>query len=928
MNCVARTKRGPEQGCDFVILSGDLSETDWRFTRACGKPRAVSAPTRAQATDALLRDGTSIRIRFAEAADAGALNDLLSHLSEHEVADSFAGAAKEDAARQATLVAELGTGGGARLVGAARYALLPEEDGHSAHLLLAVPAAERGRGIGSLLFEHLVRAARERGVATFQADILGETNRILEVLAASGMAVRRSDRAGVLRVTFPTEETEEAIEAALAREKTAAAESLRPILSPRSVAVVGASREPGTIGHQIVRNLLDSGYTGEVFPVNPKAQDIEGLRCYPSLSALGQAVDLVVISVPARLVESVVEECAKTGARGAVVVSAGFAEVSAEGRAAQERLRDRARGAGMRLVGPNCMGVLNTDPAIAMNATFAPVHPPAGVVGFLSQSGALGLAILDYARNLHIGVSTFVSVGNKADVSGNDLLAYWDEDPRTRVIALYLESFGNPRKFARRARDVASRKPIVCVKSGRSAAGSRAAASHSAALAALDVAVDSVFDQAGVIRTGTLEELFDVVTLLATQPVPRGGRLAVVTNAGGPGILVADACEARGLSLPELTPETQARLRSFLPSEASVRNPVDMIASAVPEHYREAVAVAGADPGVDSVVVLYVPPLATRPEEIASAIAEGAGRVPAEKPVLTVFLSARGVPDELRKGPRGALPSFPFPENTAQALAGAVGYGKWLARTRGKAISLEPFQAQTIRAVIERVLAASHEPQWLETPDVVTILRAAAIPFVRSRQVAAAEAEAEAERIGYPIVAKAVAKGVLHKSDVGGVILGLESREGVARAVRELEERMRAAGTKLDAVLLQRQIEPGLDVMVGMTSDPLFGPLVVCAFGGVQVELLKDASFHLPPVTDVDAGQMIDRLRLAPLLSGYRGAPAGDRAALVDVIRRVSALTEVAPEILEMDLNPVRLLAPGQGAVAVDARIRVGKAPI
>jgi acetyl coenzyme A synthetase (ADP forming)-like protein len=885
----------------------------------------VSAPTRTYATDALLRDGTSIRIRFAEAADGAALTDLLSHLAEREVADSFARAESVDPSARATLVAELRTGGVAHLVGAARYAVLPDEDGHSAHLLLAVPAAERGRGIGSLLFEHLVRAARERGVATFQADILGETNRILEVLAASGMAVHCSDRAGVLRVTFPTEETEESIEAALAREKTAAAESLRPILAPRSIAVIGASREPGTIGHQIVRNLLDSGYTGDIFPVNPKAAEIESLRCYPSLTAVGRAVDLVVISVPARFVESIVEECATTGARGAVVISAGFAEVSAEGRAVQERLRDRARGAGMRLVGPNCMGVLNTDPAIAMNATFAPVHPPAGAVGFLSQSGALGLAILDYARNLHIGVSTFVSVGNKADVSGNDLLAYWDEDPRTRVIALYLESFGNPRKFARRAREVASRKPIVCVKSGRSAAGSRAAASHSAALAALDVAVDSVFDQAGVIRTNTLEELFDVVTLLATQPVPRGSRLAVVTNAGGPGILVADACEARGLSLPELAADTQARLRSFLPAEASVRNPVDMIASAGPSDYREAVAVAGTDPNVDSVVVLYVPPLATRPEEIAAAIAEGAGRVPGEKPVLTVFLSARGVPEELRKGPRGALPSFPFPENTAQALAAAVGYGKWLARPRGTATALEPFATQTIRAVIERVVASGAEPQWLATPDVVTILRAAGIPFARTRQVAAEAAEAEAERIGYPIVAKAVAKGVLHKSDVGGVILGVRSREEVTRAVRQLEERMHAAGTRLEAVLLQREIEAGLDVMVGMTSDPLFGPLVVCAFGGVQVELLRDASFRLPPVTDVDAEEMISRLRLAPLLAGYRGAPAGDRAALVDVIRRVSALTEIAPEIVEMDLNPVRLLQPGRGAMAVDARIRVGK---
>lgn len=709
-------------------------------------------------------------------------------------------------------------------------------------------------------------------------------------------------------------------------EAAAAAQSLRPILCPRSIAVVGASREPGTIGHQIVLNLRESGYTGAVFPVNPKASEIAGQRSFPSLGAIGSPIDLVVISVPARFVEGVIEECVATGARGAVVISAGFAEISESGCAAQDRMRDRARAAGMRLVGPNCMGVLNTDPAVAMNATFAPVHPPAGPVGFLSQSGALGLAILDYARDLHIGVSSFVSVGNKADVSGNDLLAYWDEDPRTRVIALYLESFGNPRKFARRARDIATRKPIVAVKSGRSAAGKRAAASHSAALAALDIAVDSLFEQAGVIRTDTLEELFDVVTLLATQPVPRGPRLAVVTNAGGPGILVADACEARGLSLPELAPETQARLRSFLPEEASVRNPVDMIASAGADHYRQAIAAAGADPSVDSIVVLYVPPLATRPEEIAAAIAEGAAGVPPEKPVLTVFLSARGVPTELRSGPRGDLPSFPFPENTAQALSAAVGYGHWLARPRGTPARFDPAATKAIRALIDRVTAVTTERRWMPAADVNVLLKAAGIPAAMTIQIEPAHAEEEAERLGYPLVAKAVAKGLVHKSDVGGVILGLRSRADVGRAVQQLEERMRAAGTKLDGVSLQREIGPGIDMMVGMTTDPQFGPLVVCAFGGVQVELLRDASFRLPPVTDVDAGEMIEKLRLAPLLDGYRGAPAGDRAELIEVIRRISALTEIAPEILEMDLNPVRLLAPGQGAVAVDARIRVGPA--
>jgi acyl-CoA synthetase (NDP forming) len=569
------------------------------------------------------------------------------------------------------------------------------------------------------------------------------------------------------------------------------------------------------------------------------------------------------------------------------------------------------------------MGILNTDPEYSMNATFAPVHPPPGCVGFLSQSGALGLAILDFARGLHIGISTFVSVGNKADVSGNDLLAYWQEDPRTRVIALYLESFGNPRKFARRAREVALTKPIVAVKSGRSAAGKRAAASHSAALAALDVTVDSLFEQAGVLRTDTLEELFDVVTLLATQPVPTGPCVAVVTNAGGPGILVADACEARGLTLPELTPQTVEHLQSFLPPEASLRNPVDMIASAGAAEYREAVAAVGADPGVDSLIVLYVPPLATRPEEIAAAIADGASRVPKEKPVLTVFLSARGVPVELRAGPRGDLPSFSFPENAAQALAAAARYGRWRTRPRGTPHVFDPFARDAIRAVIDRALNESAGPLWLDAADVSTILHAAGIPFAATQTVSPREAVAAAERMGYPLAAKAVAPDLVHKSDVGGVLLDLASAEQVAQGVEALEERIRAAGSRLEAVLLQRMVEAGIETMVGVTGDPLFGPVVVCAIGGVQVELLRDASFRLPPVTDVDAEEMIDRLRLAPLLAGYRGAPAGDREALVDILRRVSALAEIVPELREMDLNPIRLRPPGRGAVAVDVRMRI-----
>jgi acyl-CoA synthetase (NDP forming) len=577
----------------------------------------------------------------------------------------------------------------------------------------------------------------------------------------------------------------------------------------------------------------------------------------------------------------------------------------------------------MRMVGPNCMGVLNTDPAVALNATFAPHWPPAGNVGMLSQSGALGLAILDYAKELNIGMSTFVSVGNKADVSGNDLLSYWADDPRTGVVVLYLESFGNPRKFARIAPEVACRKPIVAVKSGRSAAGSRAASSHSASLASLDVAVDALFAQAGVIRTSTLEELFDVTALLSTQPVPGGRRVGVVTNAGGPGILFADACEAHGLELPSPSPTTLTALRAFLPVQAGLANPIDMIASATPEQYARGVAVVGNDPAIDAVVVMYVPPMVSRPDEIAVAIARGAGDVPAHKPVLTVFLSSKGAPEILSQGPRGKLPAFSYPENAAMALAAAERYGRWRARPRGRPFVLDRLATVTVRGVVDRLLAKTAAPQWLGPEDLATVLRAAGIGFADAESVAPSEAVDVAERMGFPLVAKAIAPNVLHKTDVGGVILGLDSTSAVESAVATLTERMRAIGTHLEGVLLQREIAGGIDALVGVTTDPTFGPLVVCGLGGVLVELLHDVSFHLTPVSAADAGDMLAELRAAKLLDGYRGMPAGDRGALVDVVLRVSALVEIVPEIRELDLNPVKVLPPGRGAVVVDARMRI-----
>jgi acetate---CoA ligase (ADP-forming) len=891
------------------------------------------------AVDRVLRDGGSIHVRAIRPDDKARLLDHFNRLSARSVYFRFFRVKKrlgDDELKQFTdldfdgnvgLVATLRRDGEEEIVGVGRYSRLPstgaEPPGEPsrAEVAFAVADAHHGRGVASVLLEHLAEIARAAGIEEFEADVLGENNQMLAVFASSGFAVKRALDAGVFHVTFPTEATPQSLAAELQRDRTAAAASVRVFLQPAGLAVIGASERAGTIGAALIDNVRRCGFIGPIYPVHSRAATIAGLRAFPSVGAIGAPVDLAVVAVPAAAVETVVGECARAGVRGVVVISSGFAEVGGEGPARQERLTRLVRASGMRMVGPNCMGVLNTDPAVSLNATFAPQWPAPGNVAMLSQSGALGLAILDRFERLGLGLANFVSVGNKADVSSNDLLAYWADDPRTGVILLYLESFGNPRKFARVAPAVARRKPIVAVKSGRSAAGTRAASSHSASLANLDVAVDALFEQAGVIRTDTLEELFDVAGLLATQPPPRGRAIGVVTNAGGLGILFADACEANGLTLPELAEPTHAALRAALPPQAGLANPIDITATGSAADYVRAIELVGADAAVDAVVAIYITPLVTHPEEIAAAIARGAETVPAEKPLAAVFMNAEHVPAELHRGARGRLPAFEFPENAARALAAAARYAGWRQRPLGSALELDGFAAEAIRAVVDRLLAGAPEPLWVPPADVSTMLCAAGIERVASETVAPDDAVATAERLGYPLVAKAVAPGLVHKSDVGGVILDLQSADDVAAAVERLRERV----PQLVSVLLQRQVDAGIEALVGVTTDPTFGPLVVCGLGGVLVELLRDASYRLPPVTDVDAAEMIGALRLATLLDGYRGSPAGDRAALADVICRVSALVDLVPELRELDLNPVKVLVPGRGAVVVDARMRIGR---
>ena len=672
--------------------------------------------------------------------------------------------------------------------------------------------------------------------------------------------------------------------------------------------MIGAGRRRGSVGAEIFHNLAAGGFTGRVVPVNPCADTVQGATAYRSLRDVPGDVDLAVIAVPAAAVPGVIDDCLAKPVGAIVVVSAGFAETGDDGRAREQALRDRVRAAGIRMVGPNCMGLVNTDPAFHLNASFSPVFPPAGQIAFSSQSGALGLAILEQAQQLNLGLSAFASVGNKADVSANDLLEYWETDPRTRVILLYLESFGNPQRFRQIARRVSRQKPIVAVKAGRSTAGARAACSHTGALAANDTIVDALFRESGVIRTETLEELFDVAALVAHQPLPAGKRVGILTNAGGPGILAADACEGFGLMVPPLAEATVAALREFLPASASVANPVDMLATASAEDYRRAIPLLLGDSAIDSLLTIFIPPLVTNPVDVAGAITDCARH--STKPVLATFFGASGVPEIL-----SPVPCYTFPESAARALAHAASYAAERTAPLGTTPTFHDIDRTAARAIVEQ--ARSTGGGWLSPLGCEALLQACGIPTAGTHVVrSAGDACSIARDIGYPVVLKGSGPDILHKTEARAVHPSLADEDAVREAYRLLSR-----NSEVLQVLVQPMVR-GVEMFVGASLDPKFGHAIVCGSGGTLVELLRDTSCRLAPLTDVAAREMLDELRGIALLRGFRGAPIADEASLRDVVLRVSALLELCPEVVELDLNPVMVSA--SGATAVDARVRIG----
>lgn len=698
--------------------------------------------------------------------------------------------------------------------------------------------------------------------------------------------------------------------------------SLDPLLRPRSIAVVGAARRRGTIPAEVFHNLVHVGFQGAVYPVNPGTTVVQSVRAWPTVDAIPDPVDLAILVVPAAQVLDTIEACGRKGVRAVVVITAGFAETGPEGVELQAELARRARSYGMRVVGPNCLGVLNAHPDVRLSATFAPNFPPFGGVAVCSQSGALGLAILDLALEIGMGISSFVSIGNRADVSAVDLIEYWEDDPDTRVILLYLENLGDPVRFLEVARRVSRKKPIAVVKSGRSEAGRRAATSHTGALAGLDVAVDALLGQCGVLRTDTIHELFDLASLMSTQPVPRGRRVAVLTNAGGPGIMATDACESRGLEVPELSAATRDALRALLPPAASVANPVDMIASASAEQYERSLRLLLEDPGVDAVLVLFVTPIVTRPTDVAEAVVRAVAG--ATKPVAACMMGSQGIGEASAMLREHRVPTYAFPEAAAAALSRAARYG--LFRARGEETEAAPDVDRERASGLLAGPADASGGRWLAPEEVRELLEVYGIPTPRQAMAhSAGEAARKAAELGVPVALKLVARGITHKTEVGGVRLGLrdesEVREAYLAMIGRLHELDRIGD--MEGVLLQHMAERGIETFVGATRDREFGHLIAFGLGGVQVELLKDVVFRVAPLGRRDAAEMVDGIRARALLDGFRGGPVADRAALADVLFRVGRMVADFPSIEEIDLNPV--IARADGVVAVDARIRVAR---
>ena len=714
--------------------------------------------------------------------------------------------------------------------------------------------------------------------------------------------------------------------------KYSSTESLRPLFCPRSVAVIGASRKETSIGYRLLESLQGSRFSGTIIPVNPHATKIAGLRTFPSLRDIPTPIDLAVIAVPASLVLSIIDDCAAKQVPAAILITAGFAETGESGTALEQQLREKAHRHGIRIIGPNCFGLMNLDPAVRLNATYTPIFPPAGRVAFASESGGMGLVVVTAAQRLNLGLSSFVSIGNHVDVTVNDLLEYWEQDSNVNVILLYLETIVDPPRFRCLAERIGKHKPLVVLKAGRTEAGQSAAGSHTAALATNEAAVDALFIQSGVVRAKTLEDFLALATGLSNQPRPHGRKVGILTNSGGPGVLCADSCAAEGLMVPELSEITQSALSSFLPPMAALRNPVDVIGFATEEQHARAVEVMLKADEIDALIIVHVSVRAKDNEPVAAGIIRGirAARQADKnrKPVYLCWI-AEGDSDRLFVVDGEIIPTYRRPEIPARILSLALAHDAWRKRPNGQVPTYADVDLPTAKEICAKALT-DRGSGWLTTTETHTLLQAMKIPVVPGDIASSAEEAVRlAQKIDYPVAVKLASHRIAHKTEMGGVQLNLTDDQAVRDAFNRIRTRLEQAG-KLEAMegaLVQPMLSDGVEVMIGITRDPLFGPVLAFGLGGIHVEILGDLQFRVAPLTDRDASDMVRTIKGYRLLTGYRGHPSADLEALEETLLRVSRLAEEIPGISELDLNPIFALPEGQGCRIVDARIRVEPPP-
>ena len=887
-----------------------------------------------------LKDGSMINLRAISVDDASKLLSFYQRLSSRSIYLRFLkmiNLTKEDADQYAkvdydntfAVVAIHGEGPEEKIIGVGRYWRHPEPHRNKAEMAFVVEDAYQKKGIGTNLLELLAVAAREHGIDTIETEMLQENEGITRMIQQSGFELTdKFQGTRTWRGTYSTFPTPFVASKSSERERRASIASISRFMKPRSIAVLGASNKPG-IGNACLKNLITYGYTGIAYPINPGTEVVSSIKTYPSIMDVPSEVDLAILVVAAEKAQPLVEECAKKGVKGLVVITAGFSEMGGEGIKREKKLIHTARAYGMRVIGPNCLGILNTDPAVSMNATFAPVFPFHGKVALGTQSGALGGALLAYCYKIGLGLSNFVSIGNRADVSDNELLQYWAEDKDTDIILLYLESFANPRRFARIARETTAKKPILVVKGGSSSAGARAAASHTGAMMSADIVSDALFRQAGMIRCKTLEKLFSTATFLANQPLPRGKRVAVLTNGGGAGIMAADALSAEGFQLPILSEKTRDELKTFLPPKASYLNPIDTTAVVSPDQYKRTLKLL-LEEEIDAVVVIYIPPIRELLDFMKAAIREVA--LEYRKKGIPIMASYLGVDEEKIGSPmEDNIPKYTFPEATAFVLGRAYEYYEHLNKPAGRIPKFDNIDKKAAEAIIAKALERStSSPVWLDSDEISEIFAAYGIRSAQSRiALSAQEAAATADSIGYPVAVKLFSPTITHKTDVGGVMLNVKSAPEVIDAYRQISGNIEkiSRSSEMKGVTVQKMLSGGVELIVGVTQDKSFGPLIMFGLGGIYAELFKDVNFRIHPLTDVDAEDMISAFKAHKILDGWRGAPPSDIAAIKDLLLRISALVEDIHEIQEMDLNPIMVMETGQGCCVADARISVTPLP-